>query len=195
MPRKPRILTDSGIYHIVTRGNNRQNLFKKAADYQFYLNLLQEFKSVYSFDLYHYCLMTNHTHLLMKFYDQESLQKVMQRVNLNFAKWYKRTYRYHGHVFQDRFKSLPIDKDAYLLECGRYIERNPLKARMVTDLQDYPWSSYSFYAHGIPSKLLTLNPCYENLGKHQEDRQCQYRNFLQVEQPYDNLIGTGLLKN
>jgi len=82
MPRKPRAFTAAGVYHVVTRGNNRQYLFKKRDDFVFFLALLTRLKAELSFDLYHYCLMSNHTHLLMKIHDSEALQKIMQRANL-----------------------------------------------------------------------------------------------------------------
>ena len=109
MPRKPRKLTEAGVYHVVTRGNNRQRLFRKTEDYKLYLKLFERMKEEYEFEIYHYCLMTNHVHLLMKFYHVESFQKVMQRVNLRYAKYFRREYRYAGHVFQDRFKSFACD--------------------------------------------------------------------------------------
>ncbi len=194
MPRKPRQLTDAGIYHVVTRGNNRQALFREVKDYEFFLNLLKRVKEDYPFEIYHYCLMKNHVHLLMKFYDGEALQKVMQRVNLRYAKHYRKKYKYCGHVFQDRFKSFAIEKDSYLLECGRYIERNPLKAKIVDDLMGYRWVSYSYYAFGYENSLVSRNPLYVELGRNDKERQSKYREYLLVERPYEKLIGEGLMK-
>lgn len=195
MPRRPRQLTDSGIYHIITRGNNKQNLFFEVEDYRIYLHLIHSMKSDYAFDLYHYCLMTNHTHLLIKFTTQEALQKVMQRVNLTYAKRYRKLNRYHGHIFQDRFKSFPIESESYLLECGRYIERNPLKAKMAASLEHYPWSSYTYYAHGESNPLITENPLYQELGGIPKERQARYRDYLSQDRPYENLIAEGLMKD
>ena len=195
MPRRPRVLTDSGIYHVITRGNNKQVLFRARDDFETYLRLLQLMKSEYRFHLYHYCLMSNHAHLLMRFFDTEGFQKVMQRVNLTYAKRYSRLYDYSGHVFQDRFKSLPIEDESYLLECGRYIERNSLKAGVVKDLKDYPWSSYSFYAYGKSNSLLNENPLYLDLGSSLEERQLNYRSYVLEDRPYEKLIAEGLLKS
>ncbi len=194
MPRKPRLLTEAGVYHIVTRGNNRQTLFRETTDYEFFLSLLLRVKEEHLFDIYHYCLMRNHVHLLMRFYDAESLRKVMQRVNLRYAKYYRKKYKYCGHVFQDRFKSFAIEKDAYLLECGRYIERNPLKARIVEVLIDYPWVSYGYYAYGRGNEWVSRNPLYEELGRNERQRQLKYREYLLVERPYEKLIEEGLVR-
>ena len=194
MPRKPRHLTEAGIYHVICRGNNRQTLFLDTGDYHEYLTLLLEMKSFYDFNLYHYCLMPNHVHLLLGFKNQESFQKIMQRVNLTYAKRFKKMYHYHGHVFQDRFKSLAIDQEAYLLDCGRYIERNPFKARLVENLVNYSWSSYHYYAYGQANLLLTENPLYESLGTLPEQRQQNYREYILVNRPYEELIDEGLMK-
>lgn len=192
MPRRPRLLTESGIYHIITRGNNRQALFRKKEDYNRYLDLFRKMKTFHRFEIYHYCLMKNHAHLLIKFYDEEGLQKVMQRINLTYAKQYRRAYQHCGHVFQDRFKSLPIEKDSYLLECGRYIERNPLKARLVSDPADYHWSSYEVYAFGKSDDLVSPSPLYTDLANCSQERQRLYREYVLSERPYEELVEEGL---
>lgn len=188
MPRTPRILNDSGVYHIISRGNNRQKLFLKNEDFLTYLELLGLMKKDYDFQLYHDCLMTNHVHLFIKFFAQEGLQKVMQRVNLRYAKKYRRLYQYVGPVFQDRFKSFPIEEDSYLLDCGRYIERNPIKAGIVKELALYPWSSYSFYAFGKMNELIDENPYYQALGQNQTERQTRYQEYVLMNRPYENLV-------
>ena len=192
MPRKPRVFTESGLYHVIVRGNNRQNLFHVPEDFETYLNLIQKMKSDYPFHLYHYCLMTNHAHFCFKFMSEEALRKVMQRVNITYAKRFKKRYSYVGHVFQDRFKSFPIEEESYLLECGRYIERNPLKAGMVHHLKDYLWSSYPYYAYAKSDPFITENPLYQNLGADLEERQLRYREYLEVNRPYENFIVEGL---
>lgn len=195
MPRKPRQLTEAGVYHIVTRGNNRQKIFRRIVDFEYFLDLIRKMRAEYRFDLYHYCLMTNHIHLLIRFYDEESLQKVMQRINLRFAKYFRREYRYVGHVFQDRFRSFGIQKDNYLLECGRYIERNPLAAGMVKELSEYRWSSYAHYANGMKSDLLTDNPLYLDLSQLEDERKEKYRFYVLTERPYEEFIHEGILGN
>ena len=194
MPRKPRRMTEAGVYHVVTRGNNRQPLFRKREDFLFYTSLLIQLKGDLPFDIYHYCLMTNHTHLLMRFQSQEGLQKVMQRTNLRYAKYYRKQYKYYGHVFQDRFKSFAIETDAYLLECGRYIERNPLKPGMVRHLLAYEWSSYRYYAKGNANALISRNPLFDALADTEEERRRVYEAYVHQERPYEDLIAAGLMR-
>src|SRR3989338_6527068 len=123
MTRSSRTITEAGLYHVVARGNNRQVLFHEPSDYESYAALILKMKGDYDFELYHYCLMSNHVHLLFHCGEAGILSKIMQRINLAYAKKFRKKRRYVGHVFQDRFKSFPIERDSYLLECGRYIER------------------------------------------------------------------------
>ena len=89
--------------------------------------------------------MNNHIHLLLKSSYRQSLSKAMQGIGLAYTLWYNRKYRRVGHLWQDRFKSYPVEVDAYLLECGRYIERNPVRASIVSYPEEYCWSSYNFH--------------------------------------------------
>ena len=100
-----------------------------------------------------------------------------------------------GHELQDRFKSFPIERDSYLLECGRYIERNPLRARLVDSPADYAWSSARFYLLGLDNPLVTQNPFYEELGIDDKQRQEKYRDYLLTERPYEQMIDSAFLKH
>jgi putative transposase len=131
----------------MTRGNNRGWVFEDREDFAKYLALLQRYKAKENFFLYHWVLMNNHVHLLLETTEAGSLTRVMQGINLSFTLWFNRKYGRVGHLWQDRFKSHPVENDPYLLECGRYIERNPLRAGLVLSLAEYPWSSYQ--AHGV----------------------------------------------
>jgi putative transposase len=185
MPRKPRDYSPECAYHVIVRGNNRQDLFRKTPDRERFLFFIQFLKSEYDFHLYHYCLMTNHVHLLMRFPQEQSFRKVPQRLFLLYAKYFSREYAHVGHVFQDRYKSFPVQDNRYLLECGRYIERNPIKARLVGHPGDYKWSSYGFYGRGEGSAVLTKNPLYDGLETSEEMRRSLYERFVVVERPYE----------
>ena len=195
MTRSSRTITEAGLYHVVARGNNRQVLFHEPSDYESYAALILKMKGDYDFELYHYCLMSNHVHLLFHCGEAGILSKIMQRINLAYAKKFRKKRRYVGHVFQDRFKSFPIERDSYLLECGRYIERNPLRAGIVHSPADYPWSSARFYLKGLDHPLVTRNPLYEELGVDERERQEKYRDYLLTERPYEQMIDTTFLKN
>ena len=149
MPRRVRELEDNAIYHIFARGNNRQKIFREKKDYAVYRGMLQGAKTRYPFNLYHYCLMTNHIHLLLRVAEGISLPKIMHWIQLGYARYHRKKYRYCGHLFQGRFRSLRIPKESYYLQCGRYIERNPVKAGMVKTAAEYPWSSAPYYMNGF----------------------------------------------
>ena len=178
MPRSARLLVDGGTYHLLTRGNNSQTIFHDEADHERYLQLLSFYASHYHLQIYHFVLMPNHVHLVAQAAIGEALSKAMGGLNLTYALYYQKRYVYRGHVWQGRFKSIPIDRDGFLLGCGRYIELNPVRAGLVRDPQDYAWSSYRSYAEGVKYPVLARNPFYEVLGTSPEERQQRYRQFV-----------------
>ena len=193
MPRRPRQYSPDIAYHVIARGNNRQALFRKTEDYERFLFFLRFLKGSFNFYVYHYCLMTNHVHLLIQFPVQESFRKVPQRLFLLYAKYFAREYHHVGHVFQDRFKSFPVEDNQYLLECGRYIERNPVKAGLCKHPSDYKWSSYSFYGKGDNVNFLSVNPLFKDLGESIETQRAAYERFVTVQRPYELAIEQKIL--
>ena len=147
MPRQARKKSESGIYHIMLRGINRQQIFEDAEDCFKFLEILKEYKTVSEYSIYAYCLMGNHIHLLLK-EGAESLEQIFKRVCGKFVYWYNAKYQRSGHLFQDRFKSEPIDTQEYLQTVIRYIHQNPLKAKMCKHISDYAYSSYAEYLGG-----------------------------------------------
>ncbi len=147
MPRQKRQKSESGIYHIILRGVNRQNVFQDQEDYEKFLQVLSDCKAISEFKVYAYCLMSNHIHIII----QESTEKIdliMKRIGTRYVYWYNIKYKRVGHLFQDRFLSEPIDDESYLLSAIRYIHKNPVKAKIVNVCSDYKYSSYNdFKAH------------------------------------------------
>ena len=159
MPRIARIAPRDQIFHILTRGNNRQDVFRDEIDYQKYLEILERYKEKYQFKIYHYVLMKNHVHLVLEPQGEGgSLAEIMKGINLSYAQHYKRKYDHIGHFWQDRFKSILISRDQYLLACGSYVELNPVRAGIVKDPRDYRWSSYRAYAYGKKDSLIDKHP-------------------------------------
>ncbi len=185
---------DQGCYHLIARGNNRQFVFRDAAAFQHFLALLARAKAKYPAKLYHYCLMSNHLHLLLEIQQAEHLPKFMQGLLQGYGRWYKTQHPYWGHVWQGRYKSPLVDQESYYLEAGRYIERNPLRAKLVPDLKDYPWSSYAFYAFGTPNPLVDEDPYYATLASTPVRRQEAYREFVRLETPYATVLDRHLLE-
>ncbi len=144
MPRIHRITIKNSCYHIITRGNQKQSVFLESKDYNKYLSLLKKYKEKYQFQLYAFCLMPNHIHLLIEVTEPQTLQKTFRGLNLSYTLYFNYKYKKVGHLWQDRFKSKIIQKDEYFLECIKYIESNPIRASLTPNISDYPWSSYIF---------------------------------------------------
>jgi len=147
MPRMPRNRSRSGIYHIVMRGINRQSIFEDEEDCIKFIQTIEKYKEVCEYKLYSYCLMGNHVHLLLK-EGKELLEQVMRRVCGSYVLWYNCKYGRVGYLFQDRYKSEPVEDDAYFLTVLRYIYQNPVKAGLVTSVEKYTWCNYSEYIEG-----------------------------------------------
>lgn len=144
MPRTARKESQSGIYHVILRGINRQDIFEDELDYRFFVKTLEEVKAISEFELYAYCLMPNHIHLLLRV-GGEPLDQVFRRIGTRFVYWYNGKYNRVGHLFQDRFRSEPVDNENYFCTVLRYIIWNPAKAGLERCPGNYPWSSYNDY--------------------------------------------------
>lgn len=147
MPRHPRKLSETGIYHVIVRGVNRQEIFHDDYDYYRYLYTLKRITDESNSEVMVYCLMSNHVHLLIR-EGEGGISHVMKRLGASYAYWYNLKYDHCGHVFQDRFKSEPVEEDRYLVTVVRYIHRNPVKAGIANRPDDYKWSSCGVYYGG-----------------------------------------------
>ena len=193
MPRKNRFQVVSGFstHHVVQRGINRSSVFQSHHDYAYFKDQIRRYLSKYdTVKIYHYCFMPNHIHLLCFTAKAPQLSRFMQSLLLAYSSYYRKKYRYSGYLWQGRFKAFPIQKDSYLLECARYIERNPLrtKRRMVERLSSYRWSSYNFYANGTQDDIITEDPLHKNLGATAEERRTCYQEYILIPRPYEQLI-------
>ena len=179
MPRTARIAPKEFVYHVLTRGNNKQDIFLDTEDYQKYLSIIQKYKEKYGFKLYHYVLMANHVHLVIEpSATGGELSQIMKGINLSYAQCFKVKYKHVGHFWQDRYKSIIIAKDEYLLACGSYVELNPIRAGIVKKLTEYPWSSYHANAYGKKDELVDAHIIYGNLSNSENIRR-EYRKFIQ----------------
>lgn len=142
MPNGPRILLDNVCYHIITRGNQRQRIFRCEKDYEEYLQRLRKYKKRYNFLLYGYCLMPNHIHMVGEVNPPSKLSRFMSSLLRSYTAYFNRRYDKEGHLWQGRFKSKIIAKDKYLIDCISYIELNPVKTNIVDSIHEYEWSSY-----------------------------------------------------
>jgi putative transposase len=163
MPRPLRPIDDGLIYHVINRGNNRQDVFHKPADFQAFLAALADLKDRKPFELFGYCLLNNHFHLLLR-PKGASISRIMQSLLVSHTQRYHRHYRSGGHIWQGRFKSPVIQNDEHLLAVLRYIEANPLRAALVQRAEEYPWSSYRAHGLGETNELIDRLITYEDLS-------------------------------
>ena len=181
MSRRSRLNLTEVPQHLVQRGNNRQAMFFAEEDFRRYLDWLAEAAAKYECRIYAYVLMTNHVHLLAATSRPYGLSLMMQYVGRYFVRYINCTYRRSGTLWEGRFKATLVDTDNYFLRCSRYIECNPVRARMVLGPEEYPWSSYRNHAFGSPDRLLASHEQYERLGKSREERQQAYRDLFRSE--------------
>ena len=140
MPRKERITTP-GFYHIINRGVERRNIYLEAEDYVFFLSLLQTSKKDYNILIHSFCLMTNHYHILLET-KEDNLSKAMQFINDKYSKYFNKKYKRSGHLWQGRFISYFLYDDIHFWYVAKYIERNPIKAKMVKQIHQYKYQSF-----------------------------------------------------
>ena len=164
MARQARKKSETGIYHIMLRGVNKQIIFLEDEDYRMFIRYLGICKTISDFEIYAYCLMDNHIHLLIQEND-EPIATVMKRITCRFVYWYNTKYDRVGHLFQDRFRSEPVETDEYLFSVIRYIHQNPVKANIVDDCSAYEYSSYNWYFK--KSKLINSKRIYSFINKNQ----------------------------
>src|SRR5262245_17116000 len=147
MARRPRVLVPGLLYHVIARGNQRQQTFLTDLDYRAYLGRLAAYRKRYAVCLFAYCLMPNHVHLLVQT-SEPPLDKLMQGLQQSYTQWFNRVHDKVGHLFQGRYKAIVCDRDEYLVTLIRYIHLNPVRARLVERPDVYPYSGHRAYLAG-----------------------------------------------
>jgi putative transposase len=164
-------------YHVIARGSGQMKIFRDANDYASYLQLLGDGLKKHGIDLFHYVLMPNHFHLIMR-PSVSGLSACMHLIQLMYAKRFCKKYKRVGHVWQGRFKSYLISNDSYLFASGNYIEMNPVRSNLVNKPEDWKFSSYGHYAFGKKDQLVTDDPLYHRVGSTDAKRQREYRRYI-----------------
>ncbi|MFJ7724877.1 transposase [Neobacillus sp. NPDC097160] len=147
MARRARLWFEGAKYHVTSRGIRKSLLFFEDEDYKKYLAYIEETRERYPFNLYSYCLMSNHTHLQFKTLETP-LSIIMKHLNTKYAKYFNQKYDFSGHVFDKRYGAELINSVEYEIDVSKYIHLNPVEAGMVTAPEEYPWSSYRAYLYG-----------------------------------------------
>lgn len=153
LARKQRIHYKGALYHVIARGNNGEYVLAKDINKKNYIDIIKRYKERYEFNLYAYCIMDNHVHLLIEVNDTP-LQKIMQGIQQVYTQKYNKENKRTGHVFQQRYKAEVCNKEGYLLHLIKYIHFNPVKAK-ITETVDYNWSSHMYYIRSDDSFVNT----------------------------------------
>jgi REP element-mobilizing transposase RayT len=154
LPRDNRVVFEGAIYHIYQRGNNKEFIFGNGRHKAFILKQIKEYKKCFDFELLAYGIMDNHYHLLIKT-NKSPINEIMFNINNVIGKYLNRELKRTGHIFEDRYKSKLVENDAYLIWLIRYIHRNPVRAHICDNVDDYRWSSHNFYKNGSNNFVLT----------------------------------------
>ena len=172
MPRVARKISMTKVYHIILRGNDRQDIFFEDQDYKKFLRLIIITKEKYQYEIYAYCLMTNHVHLII--YDKNSqISRIMQSIEISYSNYFAKKYDRNGHLFQNRFISKNVETENYLRRLCRYIHQNPLKAK-ISITEDYKWSSYNEFIY--QSKIISSQLILSMFGQTKKEA---VKNFIQ----------------
>ena len=180
MARLPRLTLPGHPHHIIQRGNNRQAIFATAADRQMMLDLLDENARKYSVAIHAYVLMDNHFHLLATPQSVDGLPQMMQAVGRRYVRYFNDSQQRSGTLWEGRYKSTLIQTERFLLACMAYIDLNPVRAGMVAQARDYPWSSHAHYIGLRIDKLLTPHPLVWALGNTPFAREAAYAELVQA---------------
>ena len=180
MARLPRLTVPGYPHHIIQRGNNRQAIFSSVADYQVLLALLNENAQKFGVALHAYVLMGNHFHLLATPGTAQGLPQMMQAVGRRYVRYFNDRQGRSGTLWEGRYRSTLIETDRYLLACMAYMDLNPVRAGLVKEAADYPWSSHGHYVGLRTDKMVTPHALYWALGNTPFAREAAYAELVRA---------------
>lgn len=180
MARPLRLELAGGLYHVTSRGNARNEIYLDDEDRLNWLQLFNDVCARFNWICHAYCLMSNHYHVVVETIEG-NLSKGMRQLNGVYTQQFNRRHRRVGHVFQGRYKAILVEKDCYLLELSRYVVLNPVRARMVSDVADWAWSSYrAMIGQTPPLKCLQVNWLLQQFSSNRAQAIVQYQNFVRA---------------
>ena len=180
MARLPRLTVPGYPHHIIQRGNNRQAIFASTADYQMLLDLMAENAQKFDVAVHAYVLMSNHFHLLATPQTANGLPQMLQAVGRRYVRYFNDRQGRSGTLWEGRYRSTLIETARYLLACMAYIDLNPVRAGMVAEVKDYPWSSHGHYAGLRADNLVTPHPLFWTLGNTPFAREAAYAELVRA---------------
>jgi len=177
MPRKPRLHYPGAVYHVILRGNAKQDIFFDVEDRHRFLAIIQECIERFEFRIHGYCLMTNHIHLALQV-GEVSLSRIMQNLSLRYTKWINWRHDRIGHLFHGRFKAVLVEADAYLSQLVAYLHLNPVRARMTKAPEEYRWSSHQAYLGLDQCQWLTTEFVLSQFSSRESKARTAFQEFV-----------------
>ena len=186
MPRRPRLHLPGGYYHVILRGNGRQAIFFDSKDRDQWQAFLQKALARYRHRLHAYCWMTNHVHMAIQA-GVEPLADFMRVLASRYAKYFNRKCQRAGHLFERRYRAILVQRDEYLIELLRYIHLNPVRADIVSEPSEYPWSSHNAYLRLTGSNWLTVDTVAAMFSSRRSSARDAYAKFM-AQLPSENVL-------
>lgn len=197
MSHPKRISFPKAFYHISSKGNNGENIFIDKRDKLRYLKILKRYKNRFHFNIYAYCLMDNHVHLLLRT-KEANISKIMHSINTSYTMYFNKKQNHKGHLFQGRYHSILVSEDEYLLTLIRYIHLNPVRAKIVQFPQEYFWSSYREYLSSLNlerAEIADVDFVLDYFGKNRFEQIKKFREFInqeiekisEIESPFEDV--------
>jgi putative transposase len=186
----------SGIYHVLNRGLNNSWILSREKDRDYFLELLDTQRRNFTLSVYHYAIMSNHFHLAIEALETRELSAYVGTVCSLYSRyWHRNNGGGRGPIWQGRYKSTPVQKDGYMVRLGRYIERNPIAAKVegVEEPWQYRWTSAKAYVEGADDPLVTgrHNPYWNRLGKNDDERRKTYAAYIRLADADDAKLFSG----
>jgi putative transposase len=180
MARPLRLEIAGGLYHVTSRGNARNEIYLDDEDRVNWLELFNDVCSRFNWVCHAYCLMSNHYHVVVETIEG-NLSKGMRQLNGVYTQTFNRRHNRVGHVFQGRYKAILVEKDSHLLELARYVVLNPVRAQLVKEAAEWPWSSYqATISQALPLRCLQVDWLLSQLGSNREDAIVRYQDFVRA---------------
>lgn len=183
MGRKHRVEYEGALYHVIQRGNNREFIFNNTVDKQYLLKRVSDYKVTKKFNLYGYVIMGNHYHMVMQT-NEIPLHKIMHGINNAYSKYYNAAHARTGHVFEGRYKAIPIQDEKYLLALLRYVHQNPVRANICKHTWEYSWSSDLYYRKNN-NELVDIDLILNILSVNREEAIKMYSELIEQQDTKD----------
>jgi REP element-mobilizing transposase RayT len=171
-------IEESLTYHVYNRGNGKLDVFHDDQDCQRFLQVVSKYKSLYPIAIYHWVLMSNHFHIVISMEIPKLISKCIGGILQVYAQYHHKRWDSAGRLWQGRFASQVVQKEKYLFECGRYVERNPMRAGLVKYPWEYKWSSCQYYINTKKDDIITRDPAFEAFGNNAQDGIEKYKEWL-----------------